>query len=313
MRSMKAVRIHGYGAADILSCEEVPYPEPNEDDVVIRVHATAVNRVDAAIRAGYMTNWFNLTLPAILGCDVSGTIEEVGSKVTNFKIGDPVYARADVSRNGTSAQFVAVRAAEVAHKPRSLDHIQAAAVPHTALTAWQCLFDAGNLTSGQTVLIHGAAGGVGHFAVQFAKWRGAKVIGTASQRNLDYLRQLGADQVIDYTTTRFEEVVHDVDMVLDSIGGETQQRSWATLKPGGILVSIVQPPSAETAAAHGVRQQMVGAQASAEQLAEIAQIIDAGHIKPTVSTVLLLHEIRQAHTMCEGGHTRGKIVLQVVN
>jgi NADPH:quinone reductase-like Zn-dependent oxidoreductase len=310
VQTMKAMRIYAYGGPEVLTYEDVPRPEPGADDVLIRVHAASVNRVDVAIRAGYMAAWFNYTLPVILGCDVSGTVEAVGSNVTSVAVGTPVYARTALDRDGTYAEYVAMPAAVVAHKPQSLDHIHAAAVPHAALTAWQSLFDMANLASGQAVLIHGTAGGVGHFAVQLAKWRGAQVIGTASGDNLDFLRQLGADQVIDYTATQFEQAAQGVDVVLDTIGGDTQQRSWGTLKRGGMLVSLVQPPSEELANAHGVQHRMMGAQANAGQLAEIAGLIDTGQIKPFVSTILSLQEVAQAHTLIAGGHTRGKIVLQ---
>jgi NADPH:quinone reductase-like Zn-dependent oxidoreductase len=197
-------------------------------------------------------------------------------------------------------------------KPASLDHFQAAALPHVGLTTWRALIETANLSKGQTVLIHGAAGGVGSFAVQLAKWRGARVIGTASAGNLAFLRELGADQVIDYNTTRFEDVVQGVDVVLDTIGGDTQERSWGVLKPGGILLALVQPPSPEQAAAHGVRAQMVGGYPPAGAiLNEITALVDSGQIRPVVSSVLPLHDIQKAHSLVEGRHVRGKIVMQV--
>jgi NADPH:quinone reductase-like Zn-dependent oxidoreductase len=310
---MKAVRIHGYGGTDTLTYEDAPRPMVGDDEVLIRGYATSVNPFDCAVRAGYMSGYFNYALPLILGTDVSGIVEKVGAGVTNFAPGDGVYTRAGVYRDGAYAEYVAVPAADVAIKPQSLDHMHSAAIPHAILTAWQALVELANLTEGQTVLIHAAAGGVGHVAAQLARLRGAKVIGTASV-NVDFLRELGLDEVIDYSTTRFEDVVHDVDVVLDLVGGDTQQRSWAVLKPGGILVSTVQPPSEETAAAHGVRGQLVAsAPPIGKVLAEVATLIDAGQIKPEVSTILPLQEIRTAHEMIEGRHTRGKIVLQVVD
>ena len=205
-----------------------------------------------------------------------------------------------------------VRETEVALKPKSIDHVHAAAIPLAALTAWQSLFDSAGLSAGQKVLIHAAAGGVGSFAVQLAKWKGAYVIGTASNRNQDFVRKLGADETIDYQTTRFEDVVHDVDVVFDTIGGDTQKRSWKVLKKGGILVSIVGPPSAEEAAAHGVRQASVFVQPSAAQLTELAKLVESGKLRPIVETVLPLSEARHAHELSQTGHTRGKIVLRVV-
>lgn len=217
-----------------------------------------------------------------------------------------------MARDGAYAEYIAVRASDVVPKPPSLDHIQAAAIPLAALAAWKTLFDTAGLTEGQKVLIHRAAGGVGTFAVQLAKWRGAHVIGTASRYNLDFLRELGADEVIDYNTTRFDEVVSDVDVVLDTLGGDIQARCWPLLKPGGMLVSIMEPPSEETAAAHGVRHGFIGVYPDPKTLQEIAALVEAGHIKPIVSTVLPLQEVRQAHALSESMHTRGKIVLQIV-
>jgi NADPH:quinone reductase-like Zn-dependent oxidoreductase len=311
MQAMKAVRIHRYGHADTLCYEDVPLPSYGDDDVLIRVHAASVNRIDPVVREGYMTAWFKHTLPLTLGCDVSGTVAAVGAQVTNVIVGDAVYARTDVERNGSYAEYVAVRAADVAPKPTSIDHVQAAAVPHAALTAWQALLQVAELEPGQTVLLHAAAGGVGHFAVQIAKWRGAHVIGTASGKNLDFLRELGVDTVIDYTTTRFEDVAYDVDVVLDTIGAETQQRSWQTLRRGGMMTSLVDFPSEEIAAGRGVRQRMIGTQANAEQLAQIGNLIDAGHLRPTVSHILPLDQVAEAHSLIEARHTRGKIVLRI--
>jgi NADPH:quinone reductase-like Zn-dependent oxidoreductase len=251
------------------------------------------------------------SFPLVLGWDLSGVVERVGSRVTHLKPGDAVYSRPDIARDGAYAQYIAVRASELAHKPASLDDVHAAAVPLAALTAWQSLFDAASLSPGQTVLIHAAAGGVGSFAVQLAKWKGARVIGTASARNAEFLHNLGADQVIDYTIEHFDAVLHDVDVVFDTIGNETQHRSWRVLKPGGILVSIISPPPPEEAAAHHARGAYVFTQPNAGQLTQLAQLIDQGHVKPIVETVLPLSDVRQAHDLNESGHTRGKIVLQI--
>jgi NADPH:quinone reductase-like Zn-dependent oxidoreductase len=313
MPSMKAVRVHAYGGTDVLTYEDAPRPSVGEGEALIKVHATSVNPFDIAMRAGYMAAYFNLALPLILGTDVSGVVEEVGSGVTNVAPGDSVYTRAGVSRDGAYAEYAVVPATDVAAKPTSLDHVHAATIPHVLLTAWQALIVGANLTEGQTVLIHGAAGGVGHIAVQLAKLRGAKVIGTASV-NKDFLRTLGVDEVIDYATTPFEEIVHNVDVVLDLIGDDTQARSWSVLKPGGLLISTVQPPSEETAAAHGVRQQFIySAPPIGPVLTEVAAMVDAGQIKPEVSKTFPLEEIRKAHEAIEGRHTRGKIGIRVVD
>jgi NADPH:quinone reductase-like Zn-dependent oxidoreductase len=309
---MKAVHIHDYGGLDVLHYEEAPRPKPGPGEVLIAVHATTMNPFDCAVRAGYMGQYFNYTFPLILGTDVSGVVEEVGEGVTDIAPGDVVYTRAGIYRDGAHAEYVLALAADVVPKPASLDHIHAAALPHVTLTAWQGLIEFADLSEGQTVLIHAAAGGVGHVAVQLAKWRGAKVIGTASV-NLPFLEELGVDQAIDYTQTAFEDVVHDVDVVLDLLGGETQQRSWKTLKPGGILLSTVQPPSQEIAQSHGVHQRMIGtAPPIRKVLTDAAKMVESGQLKPHVSAVLPLQEIQKAHAMIEARHTRGKIVLQVV-
>jgi len=314
MSEMKAVRIHTYGDASVLTVENAPRPQPGEGEVLIRIFATSVNPFDCAVRAGYMGAYFNVPFPVILGTDISGVIEEVGAGVTTFKHGDKVYARGGVTRNGTYAEYAVVPATDVAVKPSSLDDVNAAALPHATLTAWMALIEIANLSAGQTVLIHGAAGGVGHIAVQLAKWRGAKVIGTASS-NLDFLRELNVDQAVNYATTPFESAngyAGHVDVVLDTIGGDTQERSWKVLKSGGILISTVQPPSQEVADAHGVRGAMVySAPPIGKTLTEVAALVDSGKMKPHVSTVLPLEEVAKAHTMIEGKHTRGKIVIQV--
>jgi NADPH:quinone reductase-like Zn-dependent oxidoreductase len=308
---VKAVRIHTYGGPEVLKYEEVPRPQAAAGEVLIRVHAAGVNPVDWKIREGYLKKFLPHTLPLILGWDVSGVVEAAGPGVTRLNVSDEVYSRPDISRDGAYAEYIVVRESEVALKPWSLDHIHAAAIPLAALTAWQTLFDAAQLEAGQTVLIHAAAGGVGSFAVQLAKWKGARVIGTASERHLEFVRQLGADEAIDYQTTRFEDVVCGVDVVLDSIGGDTQKRSWQVLKKGGILVSIVEQPSVEEAAVRGVRQSYVFIQPDATQLAELAKLADLGKLKAVVQTVLPLSEARRAHELSQAGHVRGKIVLKV--
>ena len=308
---MKAIRIHAYGGPEVLRYEDAPKPEAGKGEVLIRVHAAGVNPVDWKVREGSFKGLLRYRLPLVLGWDVSGVIEAVGSGVSGFTSGDAVFSRPDIGRDGAYAEYIVVRASEVARKPASLDHVRAAAVPLAALTAWQSLFDAAGLRAGQTVLIHAAAGGVGHFAVQLAKWKGAGVIGTASARNADLVRALGADEVIDYTATRFEDAARGVDVVFDTLGGETQRRSWAVLKRGGTLVSIVSPLSRLKGALRGARGTFIFVQPSARQLAELAALIDGGRLKPVVETVLPLAEARQAHLLSQSGRTRGKIVLQV--
>jgi len=317
MNRMKAIRIHRHGGPEVLEYEEAPRPEPGEGEVLVRVRAAGVNPVDWKIREGYLQSALRHSLPLIPGWDLSGTVERVGPGAGRFARGDAVYARPDVARDGAYAEYTVVRASELARKPRSLGPVEAAAVPLAALTAWQALFEApapftsAGLERGQTVLVHGAAGGVGTFAVQLAKWRGARVIATGSGGNEGFLRELGADDFIDYRRRRFEDSVRGVDVVLDTVGGETQERSWSVLAPGGVLVSIVSPPSPEDALAHGVRTGFVFTQSLAAQLDQIAELVDAGAVRPVIADVLPLARARMAQELSRTGHVRGKIVLDV--
>jgi len=239
---------------------------------------------------------------------------EVGPGVPALTEGAEVYAMLDYGRDGAEADYTIALPGELAPKPRPLDYVQAAAVPLPALTAWQGLFEHVSLVAGQTILIHGGAGGVGVFAVQLARWAGAHVIATASARNREFLRELGADEFIDYTTTRFEDVVHDVDLVFDLVGGDTLQRSWQVIKLGGTLVSVVSPrPSFEEAKARDVHAAWFVVEPNREQLIQIGMLIDAGHIRPIIDTVVPLSEARQAYEQGAKGHMRGKIVLRVVD
>jgi NADPH:quinone reductase-like Zn-dependent oxidoreductase len=312
MATMKAVRIHEYGGPEVLKYEDAPKPQAGPGEVLIRVHATSVNPVDWKVRAGYLQQMMKYNMPMIPGWDASGVVEAVGSGVTRFKAGDEVYSHTPISRDGTYAEYVAVGEPAVAFKPKSIDHATAAAIPLAALTAWQALYDAAKISAGQTLLIHGAAGGVGTFAVQFAKLKGARVIATASKKNHEFLRSLGADELIDYNTTKFEDVLHGVDAVLDTITGETMERSWQVLKKGGILVSILEPPKPEKAAAHGVRCHHTFVQGNAEQLGEIAKLVDAGKLMVIIEKVFPLTEVRAAQESNATGHTRGKIAIRVV-
>jgi NADPH:quinone reductase-like Zn-dependent oxidoreductase len=313
MASMKAVRFHTYGSPDVLTYEDVPKPEPAAGEVLLKVHATSVNPIDWKIRAGNLRSFREYPLPFILGWDVSGVVESVGTEVTLWKPGDEVYSLPNPARNGAYAEYITVEEARLARKPKSLDHIHAAAIPLAGLTAWQALFDTAGLAPGQRVLIQGAAGGVGHLAVQFAKSRGLYVAGTASGSNQGFLKQLGCDLPIDYETTRFEDVVRDCDAVIESMGGEVRTRSWKVLKKGGILVALIgPPPSEEEAKAHGVRAAIIWGQNNSDQLAEIARLADSGKVCPEIAAVFPLRETAKAHQLSETGHVRGKIVLQVV-
>jgi NADPH:quinone reductase-like Zn-dependent oxidoreductase len=309
--SMQAIRFHTYGDPGVLVKDEVPRPEPAPGEVLVEVHAAGVNPLDWKVRAGHVKEWLQHRLPLIPGWDVSGVIAAVGPEVTSFNIGDAVFGMLDFKRDGAYAEFVTTQTQHLAPKPTSLSHVQAAAVPLASLTAWQALFEIADLRSGQTVLIHAAAGGVGHFAVQLAKWQGARVIGTASAGNADFLRELGADEVIDYRSTPFFEKVHDVDVVLDPIGGDTQKQSWQVLKKGGILVATLGITSPEIARQYGGRGQGVAVHPDSNQLGRIVTLIDIDHFKPVVTTVLPLDQAAKAHELSQTGHTRGKIVLQV--
>ena len=306
---MKAIRVHEFGGPEVLKYEDAPIPVPAEGEMLVRVHAAGVNPVDAAIRQG---RFGRRQTPFTPGFDVSGVVESIGEGVTKFKVGDAIFACQNLNRGGSYAQYTIVREDEAALKPKNLSHNEAAGVPLVALTAWQALFDKGELKEGQTVLIHAAAGGVGTMAVQLAKWKGARVIGTASASNHEFLKELGADVVIDYNTENFWEKVKDVDVVLDAIGGETQERSWEVLKPGGRLVSILQPPNQEKAREHGVSAMVFLMQRNAEQLGQIARLLEAGTIKAITTHEFPLADAAKAHEQIETKHTRGKIVLVAV-
>ena len=311
MEMMKAVRIHEYGGPEVLIYEDAPRPRAGKGEVLVQVHAAGVNPVDWKVRQGPAKDRLDYRLPLILGWDVSGVVEAVGQGVRRLRVGDEVYSRPDITRDGAYAEYITIDQSLVALKPKTIDHVHAAGIPLAAMTAWQALFDAGRLSAGQRILIHGASGGVGTNAVQLAKWKGAYVIGTASARNQESLRELGADGTIDYQSVAFETVVRDVDMVLDTIGGDTQERSWSVLKKGGILVSIISPPSPQQAAAHDVRQAYVFLEPRLSQLQEITTLVDSGKLRCIVDTVLPLSEARRAHEISQSGHARGKIILKV--
>ncbi len=307
---MKAVRIHEFGGIDVLRVEDISQPKPGEGEVLVFVHAASVNPVDYKIREGRYPAVKADQLPVVLGRDVAGVVTEVGAGGGRFKPGDEVFAMLPPDRGGY-AEWVTLPADLCAAKPASLDFVQAASVPLAALTAWQGLFDHGHLEAGQRVLIHGASGGVGSFAVQFAKVRGAEVYATAAAENRPFVQGLGAGRVIDYKTERFEDVVHDADLVYDLIGGETEERSWQVLKRGGTLVSTVHQPDAERAAKADVRATRYTAQPSGDQLAEIAALIDQGKVRVTIDKVFPLDEAAEAERHLKDDHVVGKVVLSV--
>lgn len=309
---MKAIRIHEFGGTDVLELEEIAIPQPAENEVLIKVYASAVNPVDQKIVAGASQEKFPTKFPLTIGWDVSGVIEKVGSKVRNFSVGHEVYGRPFPTQNGAFAEYLVIKADEIALKPKSVDHLNAAAVPLAGLTAWQGLFKFGKLEKDQRVLIHAASGGVGSFAVQFAKWKGAYVIGTASADNLSFVKQLGADEAIDYEGESFEEQINDIDLVFDLIGKETQQRSLQVIKTGGRLVTTVMPEFKEEAKEKGIHLEGFTAQSYPADLEQIGKLIDDGIVQPVVSAVFNLDDARKAEELSAKKHTRGKIVIKVI-
>jgi NADPH:quinone reductase-like Zn-dependent oxidoreductase len=298
---MEAVVIHETGGPEVLRLEEVERPEPDEGEVLVAVRAASVNPIDMKRRRDFADSF-----PLILGYDLSGVVED--SRSQGFSPGDEVFGR---GTSGTYAQFATAQEGGIARKPSDISHEQAAAIPVAGETAWQALFDVGGLQSGQTALIAGAAGGVGHFAVQFAKHAGARVIGTGSARNRDFVLGLGADEFVDYTKQDVAEAVSDADLALDTVGGETTEGLLGVLREGGILVTIAATPSTDAARERGVRAESFSSRSNPEQLARIAELVEAGEVRVELAQVLPLSEIGRAHELIESGHTRGKIVLTV--
>jgi NADPH:quinone reductase-like Zn-dependent oxidoreductase len=308
---MKAIVISAYGNEDVLDYVEVERPEPKADEVLVKVRVAAVNPADWKIRDG-MGESFGLKLPLILGGDIAGTVEAVGVEVESFKPDDAVYGMTlSGGFSGAYAEYALAKADAIAPKPESLNFEEAAAIPIGALTAWQAIFDVANLSSGQKILITGASGGVGSMAVQLAKAKGAFVIGTASGKNELFVRDLGADEFVDYTKQNFEEVVKDVNVVFDTIGSDTQEQAFQTLKQGGFLVSSAGTPSAEKAEELGIAAAFVFCKSNAQQLAQINRLIAEGKLKVHIETVLPLTAVKKAHQLSQSGRTRGKIVLQI--
>lgn len=306
--TMKAAVAKEFGGPEVLKLDTLPRPEPKDDDVLIRVIAAGVNPVDGYIRAGKFPGG---KTPLIPGMDIAGVVEQTGTKATKFKKGDAVYAYLSFSEQGGYAEYALAKENEVALKPAKMSFEEAAAIPLAATTAWQALIDTAKLSSGQTVLIQGGSGGVGGFAIQIAKAKGAKVIATASGPNQELLKQFGADQVIDYSKTKFEDVVKDVDVVLDCVGKDTIARSYGVIKKGGYLVCIAGAPDEAELAKHGVKGSSMRAHPDAAVLEELTKLADAGKFKAVVSDALPLADAAKAHEQIATRHTRGKIVLKV--
>jgi NADPH:quinone reductase-like Zn-dependent oxidoreductase len=299
---MQAVVIHETGGPDVLHYEEAERPEPGDGQVLIRVHAAGVNPTDWKSRRGLS----EMRLPAVLGRDASGTVE--ASRADGFDEGEDVFGYVP---GGGYAEFALASADAIAKKPAALSYEQAAALPVAGMTAWQALFDRGGLRGGQTALIAGAAGGVGHLAVQFAKLAGARVIGTGSSRNRDFVLGLGADEYVDYTAQDVSQAVSGVDVAFDTVGGDTTESLVPTLREGGTLVTIANAPPEEAARARGASAQLLVMSPSSEQLARISELVAGGEVRVEISEVLPLSDVQRAHELSESGHTRGKIVLTV--
>jgi NADPH:quinone reductase-like Zn-dependent oxidoreductase len=311
---MKAIRLHARGGPEQLFFEDVPKPVAEPGYAIVRVIASGITPAELTWDETYQTCDGRVRIPSTPGHEVSGLIDEVPPDVADLRAGDEVYGLTEFCRDGSAAEFVAVRASDLAPKPKFLSHAQTAAVPLSALTAWQALLDRANLQSGQRVLIHGAAGGVGTYAVQLAKWRGAPVVATAARRDFEFLRGLGADQVIDYASERFEDNVRDIDVVLDPVGRDTLERSWSVLRKSGILVTLPAPIPADSMAraeAQGLRGVFFIVAPNRRELIQIADLLDTKKIRPIIGATVPLHRAREAFECGLGGGIRGKIVLQV--
>ena len=307
--TMKAIVAHEWGGPEALKLEDVPMPTPKENEMLIKVFASGVNSFDGALLTGKYAKIFGTQLPWTPGYDIAGTVQKIGANISKFKTGDSIYAFISIPRGGGYAEYALAKENQAALKPTTLSFAEAAAVPSVALTAWQALEP--NVHAGQTVLIQGASGGVGMFAIPIAKLRGAKVFATASTANQDFLKQLGADVAIDYKTQKFEDIARNVDVVVDGVGGETLKRSYPIVKKGGILVSLVGRVDQAELDKYGIRGVALEAEYNGDQLAEIGKLIDAKKIKVVVSEIFPLAGAATALSKANAGHARGKIVLKV--
>ncbi|HME88032.1 MAG TPA: NADP-dependent oxidoreductase [Chthoniobacterales bacterium] len=309
--TMKAIVAHEYGGPEVLKYEDAPVPTPKEDEMLIKVFAAGVNSFDGALRSGKYAQVFNTQLPWHPGYDIAGVVEKIGSSVTKFKVGDAIYAFISIFSGGGYAEYALAKQNDAALKPGTVSFVQAAGAPSVALTAWQAVVDKANVQSGQTVLIHGASGGVGMFAISIAKIRGAKVLASASTANQDFLKQLGADVAIDYKTQKFEDLTKDVDVVIDGVGGETLKRSYPIVKKGGIIVTLTGRVDQTELEKYGIRGASLEVENNGEELAQIGKLIDEKKTKIVVSETFPLAEASKAQAKADTGHARGKIVLKV--
>lgn len=307
---MKAARIHGHGDLGNVVIEDIPTPQPGSDEVLIRVEAASLNPLDLLLLGGKRREVFPLSFPYTLGIDLAGTVESAGPLAARWRKGDRVIARPDPMRGGAFARYAVVPATHVAVAPAHLSWDEAAGLPTAAGTAWQALFETAHLKRGQTVLIHAGAGGVGSFAVQLAKLAGARTLATASGPNLELVRRLGADEVLDYRTEDFAAKLSGVDVVLDTVGGETQQRSFPLLRAGGVLVSITTPVDEALAKAHAVTAVRIANKTDATRLGLLSGLCDAGSLQVLVDRKHPLAELELALRHQASGRARGKIILK---
>jgi NADPH:quinone reductase-like Zn-dependent oxidoreductase len=310
MAPITKMRIHRFSGKEVLQADGIEPSQPDAGQVLVTVHAASVNPVDFKIRSGKYPAAKDDRLPYTLGRDFSGVVEKCGAQATRFKPGDEVFGMVNIYGGGYAEKAVVDERA-ITSKPSGLDHVHAAAIPLAGQTAWQGLFRYGQLKAGQTVLIHGGSGGVGHLAVQFAKARGARVLTTVSTDNVDFARKLGADVVIDYRKQRFEDEASGLDMVFDLIDGETRERSWKLLKKGGVLVTTLTDPAQDKAREQGVRAMRYTVEADGAELAEIAGLVTPGKISPHVQKTYPLRSAADALASVEAGHSVGKIVMTV--
>ncbi len=308
---MRAMVISEYGGPEVLHAADIPHEPLSSRDVLIRIYATSVNPIDWKVRKGLVQERVPLTFPAVIGWDAAGIVEAVGSDVQRFHPGDPVFCRPATHRLGTYAEYVTADESLVADKPSNLTFLEAASIPLAGLTAFEALVVIAHVEPGQRVLLHGGAGGVGSYAVQLAKARGAFVAATASASHREYLTSLGADQIVDYRHEAFESVVEPVDVVLDTIGGTTQSRSYQVLKRGGALVSIAMPPKPEETEKYGVSGHWFFLEPDGNKLAQLGALFSQGLMRPQVHRVFALDDIAEAHRLSESGHVRGKIAIVV--
>jgi NADPH:quinone reductase-like Zn-dependent oxidoreductase len=306
--TMQGIRIHEYGGLETLALEQLARPQPQADQVLVRVAAAGVNPADWKMRAGYYKAFMPLSFPWTPGLDGAGTVEAVGADVKAFRKGQEVYG----ILSGGYAEYAVAAESDLQPKPRNLTFEQAASVPVGALTAWQMVIEDAKVQSGQQVLVHGAAGGVGLYAVQFARWKGAKVIGTASAGNLEFIRSLGVETAVDYNAAPFETVVHDVDVVVDTVGGDIPDRSWQVLRPGGVFVTVAARLTSEAGQAHSVRAVNSG-RAKPDRLSQISELLESRQVRPVVGPVFPLAQARQAQELCQTGHGHGRIILTIAD